>query len=106
MGNAPPPAFLKRVRETQMKNSMEFLELILDQDFEPNFRPKQPCRCAKVARLLDSQFIQESRLKMSANSTETTQDNIPKTVRDMEHQAPKESRPPKPSSKIDHLICK
>ena len=69
---------------------------------EPNFRPKQPSRCPKVARILDSQFIQDSRLKMNADSTETTQDNTPKTVRDTEHQAPKESRSPKPSRKIDH----
>ena len=39
---------------------------------------------------------------MTTNSTETTQDNIPRTVRNMEHQAQKESRPPKPSRKIDH----
>ena len=39
--NTPPPAFLKRVRETQTKKSKEFLESILDQDLEPNFRPKQ-----------------------------------------------------------------
>ena len=39
---------------------------------------------------------------MNANSTETTQDNIPKTVMNMEHQAPKESRHPKPSREMDH----
>ena len=39
---------------------------------------------------------------MSANSTETTQDNTTKIVRDMEHQDPQESRTPKPSRKIDH----
>ena len=38
--NTPPPAFLKRVRETQTKKSKEFLESIFDQDLEPNFRPK------------------------------------------------------------------
>ena len=53
-----------------------------------------------------SQFIQGSRLKMNTNSTETNQDNIPKTVKDTEHQATKESRPPKPSRKIDyHSDC-
>ena len=41
--NTPPPAFLKRIRQTQTKKSKEFLESILDQDLEPNFRPKQPC---------------------------------------------------------------
>ena len=40
--NTPPPAFLKRVKETQTKNSKEFLEAILDQDLTPNFRLKQP----------------------------------------------------------------
>ena len=54
--NTPPPAFVKRVRETQMKNSKEFLGSILDQDLESNFRSKQPCRYPKVARLLDSQL--------------------------------------------------
>ena len=53
-------------------NYKEFLEAILDQDLTSNFRPKQPCRCPKVARLSDSQFFQDSRLKMNANSTETT----------------------------------
>ena len=50
----PPLAFLKRVQETQTKNSREFLESILDK--KPNFRPKEPCRCPKVAKLLDSQI--------------------------------------------------
>ena len=49
--NTPPPAFLKRVRETQTKKSKEFLESILDQDLEPNFRPEQPCKCPKIAKL-------------------------------------------------------
>ena len=39
---------------------------------------------------------------MTANSKETTQDNIPLTVRNMETQDPKQSRPPKPSRKIHH----
>ena len=97
----PSSTFLKRVRETQTKNSKDFLESILNQDLEPNFRPKQPCRFSKVARLLDSQFIQHSGLKMNAHSTETTQDNIPNNVRDMEHQAQNESRPSKQSRRID-----
>ena len=44
-------AFLKRVKETQTKKSKDFLESGLDQDLEPNFRPKYPCRCPKVAKL-------------------------------------------------------
>ena len=38
--NTPLPVFLKRVRGTQMKKFKEFLESILDQDLEPNFRPR------------------------------------------------------------------
>ena len=87
--NTPPPAFLKRVRETQTKKSKEFLESILDQDLEPNFRPKQPCKCPKIARPSDSQFVQDSKLKMTTNYKETTQDNIPLTVWNMEMQDPK-----------------
>ena len=52
--NTPPTAFLKTVRDTQTKKSKEFLESILDQDLEPNFRPKEPCRCPKVAKLSES----------------------------------------------------
>ena len=48
----PPSAFLKRVRETQTKNSKEFLESILDWDLEPNFRPKQSCRCPQVTKAI------------------------------------------------------
>ena len=57
--NTPPPAFLKRVRETQTNKSKGFLEFILDQDLEPNFRPKQPCKCPKLAKLADSQLAKE-----------------------------------------------
>ena len=100
--NTPPPAFLKRVREMQTKNSKEFLESILDQDLEPNFRPKQPCRCPKVAKLSNSQFIQDQKMKMTTKTTETTQNSIPVTVRNMEMQDPKQSRPPKPSRKLPY----
>ena len=55
--STPPPSFSKRVKETQTKKSKEFLESILDHDLEPNFRPKQPCRCPKVAKLLGSQLV-------------------------------------------------
>ena len=48
--NMLPLAFLKRVRDTQTKNSKEFLEAILDFDLKPNFRPKDPCRCPKVVK--------------------------------------------------------
>ena len=55
--NTPPPAFLKRVRETQTKKLKECLESILGPDLEPNFRPKQPFTCSKVAKLTDSQLV-------------------------------------------------
>ena len=100
--NTYPLAFLKRVRETQTKKSQEFLESILDQDLEPNFRPKQSCKCPKIVRLSNSLFVQDSKLKMTAKSKATTQDNIPLTTRNMEDQAPEQPRPPQASMKIDH----
>ena len=100
--NTPPPSFLKRVRKIQTKKSKEFLESILDQDLEPNFRPKQLCKCPKIARLSDHQFIQDSKLKMTTTSKESTQDSIPLTVRNMEMQDPKQSRPPKLIRKVNH----
>ena len=80
---------MRWVRETQTKKSKEFLELILDQDLEPNFRPKHPCRYPKIAKLSENQFIQESNLKMTTNFKETINNNIPLTVRNMEVQIPK-----------------
>ena len=62
--NIPSPAFLKGVRETQTQKSIEFLESILDQDLEPNFRPKQPCKCPKLDKLADSQLAKELNSKM------------------------------------------
>ena len=53
--NTPPSSFLKRVREIQNRTSKDFLESVLDQDLQPNFRPKHPCTCPKVARILDNQ---------------------------------------------------
>ena len=82
--NTPPSSFLKRVRETQNKASKEFLESVLDQDLEPNFRPKHPCACPKVARLSDSQLIQDGKLRMAR---EAEKDDIP--VRNRETQDPK-----------------
>ena len=38
--NTSPPEFLKKVKEIQGERSKEFLESILDQDLEPNVRPK------------------------------------------------------------------
>ena len=95
--NKPPSSFLKRVRETQKQTSKEFLESILDQELQPNFRCKHPCTCPKVARMSDNQFIQDAKLKMTK---ETDKNNIPVTERTMETQDPKQSRPPKPNRKI------
>ena len=36
----------------------EFLESLLDQDLEPNFRPKSPCKCPKLAKAVDKQKAQ------------------------------------------------
>ena len=89
--NTPPPAFLKRVKETQAENPIEFLESILDRDLESNFRPKQPCKCPKLAKLANSQWTKELNLQMTTTSDnrETINDNIPLTIRNMEAQAPK-----------------
>ena len=82
--NTPPSLFLKRVRETQNKASKEFLESVLDQELEPNFRPKYPCACPKVARLSDSQLIHDTKLRMAG---EAEKDDI--HIRNMEMQDPK-----------------
>ena len=52
--NIPPHEFLKKVRETQGEKFREFLELLLDQDLVPNFRPTFPCKCPKLAKPADS----------------------------------------------------
>ena len=82
---------MKRVKETQGENSKEFFESILDQDLEPNFRPKQPCKCPKLAKLANSQWTKELHLQMTTTSDnrETVNDNIPLTIRNMEAQTPK-----------------
>ena len=89
--NTPPAAFLKRVRKTQTKTSKSFLESILDQDLEPNFRPKQPCKCPKLAKLADSQLAKELNSKMitTSNNRGTNNDIILLTVSNMEAQGPK-----------------
>ena len=100
--NTPPPAFLKRERETLTKKSKEFLESILDKDLEPNFRPKHPCRCPKVAKFSDEDFVQDAKLVRTTNSKETVKDNIPKTVRSMEEPAPKQPKPQETHRNIHH----
>ena len=48
--------------------------------------------------MLDSQYVQEQKMKMAAK--ETTQNNVPRTVRNKDMQDHKQSRPPKPTRKI------
>ena len=50
--NKTPSSFLKRVRETQTQATKDVLESVLDQNVEPNFRPKHPCACPKIVLLL------------------------------------------------------
>ena len=95
--NKPPSSFLKRVRETQKNTSKEFLESVLDQEWQPNFRPKHPCTCPKVANMSDNQFIQNAKLKMTK---QTDRDNIPVTERTKGTQDWNQFRPPKPDRKI------
>ena len=38
--NVSPPEFLKEVRETQTERTKDFLGTLLNQDLQPNFRPK------------------------------------------------------------------
>ena len=87
--NKHPSSFFKRVRETQTKATKTFLESLLDQKVEPNFTPKHPCACPKVAKLSDNDLIQDTRLRMAR---ETEKDNIP--IRDVDIQNPDHPRPP------------
>ena len=43
--------------QRNLEKSKEFFKSILDQDLEPNFRPKQPCGCPKIAKLSVNQLI-------------------------------------------------
>ena len=50
-----PSSFLKRLKETQGKPSRDFLESVMDQNLEPNYRLRDYCTCPKVAKLSDIQ---------------------------------------------------
>ena len=39
----PPAEFLGKVREAQRHGTLEFLSTLLNQDLEPNHKPKAPC---------------------------------------------------------------
>ena len=79
------------------------MESILDQDLEPNFRPKPPCKCPKLAILANSQLTKEIDKQMTPTSDnrQTTNDNILSTIRKMQSQAPKLPRPQQTYRKID-----
>ena len=81
--NKPPSSLLRRLRETQDKPSKEFLESVMDQKLEANFRPKTSCKCPKVARLSDSELIQDMKLRKArkADNMTETQDQPPKVDR-------------------------
>ena len=79
--NKPPSSFLKRLWETQDKPSKEFLESVVDQNLEANFRPKTSFKCPKVARVSDTELIQDVKLRK---------------VRQMDNMIETQERPPKP----------
>ena len=68
----------------------EFLESLLDQDLEPHCRPKSPCKCPKLAKIVDKQKAQQASKHKAPNSDSsqerqaTTDNNIPLTVRKMQ----------------------
>ena len=59
----PPSSFLKRLKETQGKPSRDFLESVMGQNLEPNYRHRHYCTCPKVARLSDIQVIQDEQAR-------------------------------------------
>ena len=77
----------------------EFLESLLDQDLEPNFRPKSPCKCPKLAKIVDKHKAQQAHKHKAPNfdsSQEregTTDDNIPLIVKKMQAQPQKWPKP-------------
>ena len=89
---------MKKVGETHREKSREFLELLLDQDLVPNFRPKSPCKCPKLTKPADS-YNNQITSKQGASNFDNTQgrqninDNIPITVGKMQAQAQKQPRP-------------
>ena len=94
---------MKKVKETQGERSKEFLESILDQDLEPNFRPKPPCKCPKLAKLANRQLTQviNKPKAPTSDNKQTTNDKIPSAVRNMQSQAQQWPRPQQTPRKID-----
>ena len=81
----PPSSFLKRLKEAQGKPSRDLLESVMDQNLEPNYRPRHYCTCPKVARLSDIQVIQDMQARhleqMDNASIHDSQDRSPKSCR-------------------------
>ena len=69
--NKPPSSFLKRLRDTQGTPSKEFLETIVDRNLDKSFRPKTPCKCPKVAKMLDREVIMDAKQRKTDTVTET-----------------------------------
>ena len=44
----PPPEYLGKEKETQKQGTIEFSSTLLNQDLEPNYRPKAPCSCLSI----------------------------------------------------------
>ena len=87
----PPSSFLMRLKETQGKPSRDFLQSVVDQNVEPNFRSRHNCTCPKVARLSDIQVIQD----VQARHLEQI-DNA--SIHDSQ------DRPPKPSRRLSYHL--
>ena len=69
--NKPLSSFLKRLRDTQGTPSKEFLEMLVDRNMDKNFRPKNPCKCPKVAKMLDREVIMDAKQRRMDKVMET-----------------------------------
>ena len=55
---------------------------MVDRNLEANFRPKTACKCPKIARMSDSELIQDSKLRKNRQTDSMTEIQV---------------RPPRPS---------
>ena len=67
------------MRETQRQRTKDFLGTLLNQDLEPNFRPKAACTCPSFSKLTNSQ--EASRPGNSQEGHNAPPDNIITSVR-------------------------
>ena len=51
----PPPEFMKKVKETQRQETIEFLSTLLNQDLEPIYRPRAAFSYSLFSKLANSQ---------------------------------------------------